>query len=292
MTSEKTLVVAFDGMDYGLIKKWDLDCVQQEEFGRIDNSTDMSKVMTSELFASFITGLNHTNHGIKGLKVYDNKKRGEIYDYFQETRFESSLRGYNFLLRVLWAAFDLKEYKPTKSDLNPECTSLFDEIEHSRAMFIPSYNPSNFWTSDADWEPLKLGYDLSRAARGYDGREFNYRKKELFREIESDYISPRNFLMCHFHRLDTYQHFYGDKDIGTYNLSKLKPIYDEMDELASKIKEKALSSGYDTVIFISDHGLPEGEEHNKNAFYSSNNSLFPDKKPHITDFFDQIKERV
>ena len=64
-----------------------------------------------------------------------------------------------------------------------------------------------------------------------------------------------------------------------------------MDELAKKIKQKALQKGYERIIFMSDHGLPAEEGHNENAFYSSNKELFGEEKPHITDFYDKFKHR-
>lgn len=56
--------------------------------------------------------------------------------------------------------------------------------------------------------------------------------------------------------------------------------------------EKGEEEGFDTVLFVSDHGLPDVEKggHNENAFYSCNKELFGDKTPHITDFHDKILE--
>jgi predicted AlkP superfamily pyrophosphatase or phosphodiesterase len=96
--------------------------------------------------------------------------------------------------------------------------------------------------------------------------------------------------MCHFHRVDQFQHYYGDESIGRFDQDKLLDLYRETDELASNIKQKALSAGYDCIIFMSDHGLPTEDQHNKQAFYSSNIELFGDDTPHITDFHDKILE--
>jgi hypothetical protein len=65
-----------------------------------------------------------------------------------------------------------------------------------------------------------------------------------------------------------------------------------MDEMAAEIQQKAEEEGFDTVLFISDHGLPDVENggHNENAFYSCNRELFGDKTPHVTDFHDKILE--
>jgi hypothetical protein len=52
----KTLIIAFDGLDYELIQEFGLETIPQREFGKIDNTTGITSIVTYELFASFITG--------------------------------------------------------------------------------------------------------------------------------------------------------------------------------------------------------------------------------------------
>lgn len=62
------LVVAFDGLDHHLINRYGCDALREmEEFGTFDNHTGIHSVATSELFASFITGKTHVDHGVTGL---------------------------------------------------------------------------------------------------------------------------------------------------------------------------------------------------------------------------------
>lgn len=75
-------------------------------------------------------------------------------------------------------------------------------------------------------------------------------------------------------------------------MEKVEETYHEADRFAGEILEKAEENGFETVIFMSDHGLPDVEEggHNENAFYSCNHELFGEETPHITDFHDKILE--
>ena len=286
--SEKVLVVAFDGLDRELIEEFNLENIKQEEFGPIDNQTGMKKIYTSELFASFITGTNWEKHGIEGLNKWKSS-RGEILDRIVPQKLLETKRGMHRLRETLKSLLDAEETKYDKQDLKID--TLFEKIENSRPMFIPSYNPSTFWTIEADLRPLAYGKTPGETMNHYDTREFRYRKEKLFSELENDFVPARDFLMMHFHRSDTFHHLYGDPE-GNYDEEKLREMYREMDELAGEIKEKASAKGYNCIVFMSDHGLPAKIGHNENAFYSSNEKLFPDSTPKITDFYDKILKLV
>ncbi|MFB6145270.1 MAG: alkaline phosphatase family protein [Candidatus Nanohaloarchaea archaeon] len=290
MSSKNILVVAFDGLDYELVDDFDLDNIQQDEFGRIDNKTGMSSIKTSELFASFITGEYPESHGVKGLNREEDAWKKKVIDFLIPRVVQKRVMGGETLKMILEAILkpeDDRRYE--KEDLEVE--SFFDRLENSRAMFVPSYNPSIFWTSGA-WNEIMKAHSFSQSAvKCWDKYEYSRRKTEFFSELDSDIMPARSLLMCHFHRPDAHQHFYGDETINV-DKDKLRKLYFEVDDLAAEIKEKALEKGYDYVIFMSDHGLVTEECHNENAFYSSNKELFPDKTPHITDFHDRILELV
>lgn len=287
--SEKILVVAFDGLDSELVDKFDLEHVNLDYIGSVDNQTGMSRIMTSELFASFITGTNYEEHGVKGLQYYDNGFIGSLIERTVARPFiMQNIRGSHRLQDALLGLFQVKRRRYTKKDL--EIESIFDKIENSRAMFVPGYNPDVFWETRCESKPLEYGYDKEKYLEFWDNRAYKHRKKTLFNELS---IMSRPLLMCHFHRTDLHQHVYGDKSAGLYDEEKLYKLYKETDELAAKIKDKAIEAGYDTIIFMSDHGLPEDAgnkaSHNKNAYYSSNKKLF-EETPKITDFHDRIIE--
>ena len=286
----KVLVVAFDGLDRKLIRDFDLENIFQEEFGSIDVRTDVSSVVTSELFASFITGKTYEEHGVKGLNKWTNSKIDKFEESVSGIKFFDKFYGLRKAIFESINKLNALKRKHRKIDLCSD--SLFEHIDNSRAMFVPAYNPSILWGCDSGFKPLRYNYNLKQTANFWDNREYRFRKNKLFKELDSEFTPTRDFLMCHFHKPDIYHHLYGDKNVGIVDEDKLKSMYDEIDKLAKEIKEKALESGYDTVIFMSDHGLPAEKEHNENAFYSCNHELFPDREPHITDFHDKILELI
>lgn len=283
---KKTIVIAFDGLDYELIKKFDLENIPQKEFGTIDNDTGINRRMTSELFASFITGKLSGEHGIEGLVKWTNPRVGKIESFLED---KPLMKSFKDLRHSIWTSINSLQAEKAKFDKEDlECNTIFEEVENSRAIFVPGYNPSVFWKIGAELRPIQAGYSLEQTMEHYDTREFRYRKNVIFSELENDIIPARDFLMCHFHRSDTFQHLYGDDHIGAYDEEKLEGMYNEIDELAGKIKENALEKGYERIIFMSDHGLPDETEHNRKAFYSSNVEIFAGSKPHITDFYERF----
>lgn len=242
------LVVAFDGLDRELIEEFELENVKQEEYGSIDNKTGMSAQMTSELFTSFITGKNYEDHGVKGLKKNLRPERQKIVDLLAPESFTGKIRGFDFLRRNLERILDIDRRKYKKEDI--ECETIFEEIGNSRAMFVPGYSPSMLWTMMGFGKPLEYGYTSSDILKMWDEQEYEYRKEELFSELENPILEPRDFLMCHFHRPDTHHHFFEGaiKNRGKadeeYGRSKLKKMYQETDQLAKEIKEKAEEKGY------------------------------------------------
>jgi hypothetical protein len=277
------LVVAFDGLDEELIEKFNLEEIKQSEIGTIDNKTGMNEIMTSELFTSFITGHTSEVHGISGLKLPNSYAKKKLIDKISSPVLTDKFPGYYRLQKAVSEILDYKTYKPDSSDYDED--TLFEKIIDSKALFVPGYNPSWFWRINADLEPLREGATIDETAQHYE-REFEFRKKKLFEELENEY----NFLMCHFHKIDTMQHLYGGQK-GKYNEERLRGYYEEIDDFAGEIKQKA---DYDTIIFMSDHGIPDLEtnQHNENAFYSCNHELFGDKTPHITDFHNKILDLV
>lgn len=283
--TENVLVVAFDGLDKELIEEFELENIQQEEFGTIDNQTGMKHIYTSELFASFITGKTHQEHGIEHLTTWEDENKGRLIETVAPKSIVESTKGFHRLRETLKTLLKTDEVKFSQEHIQEK--TLFEKIDNSRAMYVPGYNPSIFWQLKAETLPLEYGYGSDIAAEFWDTREHEFRKKNFFSELENEIVSPRDFLMIHLHRTDFHQHLYGDPT-GVMDRDKLRNLYQEADELAGEILEKA-EGKYDTVIFMSDHGLPAEKGHNENAFYSSNKPLFKET-PRITEFHDKILE--
>lgn len=293
MGKNSVIVIAFDGLDHEFFQKWDLENLKNlEEAGRIDNTTRIHRRTTPELFASFITGETWEVHGAKGPNYWTNSLIGQI----ENKIFKDSIYVFNKtkgLRRAIYESInqlDAERIRYTKEDLDVD--TIFEKIENSRAMFVPGYNHSPMWGQGASFLPLESYHNQFNkkytVENWWKGREHRYRKEKLWNELN---LCVRSFLMCHFHRPDIEQHLYGDKELGKVNTNKIKRYYLELDDLAGKIIEKSQEAGYDEIIFMSDHGVPEKEmNHNKNAWYASSTQLFENQKPHITDFYDKILE--
>lgn len=277
------LVVAFDGLDSELIEEFGLEKVKQSEFGNIDNDTGISSRKTGELFASFITGKTHEQHGIEGIELENtrfHKLEGKFGDIFPLNKFQGLRTAiYESINRL-----DYESRRPHREDI--PVNTLFEEIPDSEDLFVPSYSKN--WTFVIGTMTSPMNYGASRdEVMDYHDREYEWRKQKLFEALDQPYNTGFNFLMCHFHRPDLAQHMFAYD--GVIEEEKLKQIYYETDELAKEIIEQAEDS-YDYIIFMSDHGLPTEKGHNENAFYSCNRELFGEETPHITDFHDKILE--
>lgn len=268
---KRVLIIAFDGLDRELIENYDCERIKQREFGKISLG-GFKRINTPQVFASFITGKTEAEHGINKIGEYPDSIKGGLIKYLPPDFILKNLKGGFFLRITFERLLSIDRELPGKSDLEAE--SFFEKINHSEAICVPAYNPSSMyriWRKVSRIEDRKKLTDV----------EFIQRRIKLYRVIKEE----KELVMCHFHKPDAYHHLFWE--IG--RKKKVKEMYEEMDKFAEEIKNRAQGK-YDYIIFMSDHGLPSGQEHNKNAFYSCNKELFPDKTPHITDFHDKILE--
>jgi hypothetical protein len=282
MNNEKSLVVAFDGLDKELIDEYELENIRQEEYGSIDNYTGIKERMTSELFASFITGKTYEEHGVTGLST-DLTFGDKLAKYVFSEWLAKRVRGVHTLRQWLMDHRSTKNINYTKKHLQTD--TIFEKIDMSLPLYVPSYNPEVYWLLGHP-HLINRNYDTERFMKEarYDTelrlREGTATQAALF-DVNKDFW---DFIMFHVHDPDAFQ----DTHVGD-----LEEEYRRLDDIAGEILEEF--EGW-TVIFMSDHGRPDGSkgahEHNKNAFYSCNKELFGDETPHITDFHDKILEEV
>jgi hypothetical protein len=271
----KVLIISFDGLDYELIKEYNCKNIMQKEFGRIDNHTNIKNIITPELFASFLTGETSDTHGLQKMKVWNNRYIERLESLIEK------LGPLNRFKRLRWGIYRFLgiERIPQKVTMQ----TLFDKIRNSKAINVPSYTTSPLFGEY--FKPLQLYGSISDVIKLTE-MEFVWVKSELWTEIDKGY----DLLMAHFQKPDVYQHLFGtEARSGEYNEKKIRELYEEMDELARKIKIKAREK-FDIILFMSDHGVPDKNsiyKHNENAFYSLNKKLNIGM-PHITDFHDLI----
>jgi len=272
------LIITFDGMDIELIREYGCkNLMGMEEFGTLDNTTGISTIITNELWASFITGETWKKHGV----ISKNRPSSDFLFQIEKLnryRFFRKFMGLrrSFYKNVPFLNSEIRAYD--KRDL--KVPSIFDKVGNSKAIDVRSYNVG--YNYDL-MKPLQI--NVKEATEELE-RFTEFKRKELFESMEEDH----NLIMAHFHKPDHIHHWYWE--VG--KMDKVEETYHEMDKFAGEILEKAEENGFDTVIYMSDHGLPDVENggHNENAFYSCNHELFGDKTPHITDFHDKVLEIV
>lgn len=279
---DRLLIVAFDGMDKDLIEEFELQNIPQEEFGTLDNHTDITRIMTSELFASFITGKTHEEHGITGLKKGENRRRDSYKSKLKNLGI-SNVPGFYRIYSLLFEKNDKRKYLP--GDLQSK--TIFSKADAGKSLYVPVHSPSplfmlgyphSIMEFEGQYDIIKnTKFDTNRRLKGGIGGQ-----PGLF-DISKEFW---NLVMIHLHDPDPIQ------DIGV-DKPDLEKRYRELDEIAGKIKEEF--TGWN-IIFMSDHGRPKdtnaAHEHNENAFYSSNIDLFEEQTPKITDFHDKIIEEL
>ncbi|MFB6144810.1 MAG: alkaline phosphatase family protein [Candidatus Aenigmatarchaeota archaeon] len=271
--ADRVLVVAFDGLDRELIDEFGLEEIKMQEYGEIDNDTGISKRMTSELFTTFITGKTHEEHGIKGLSQ-DESDRDLVSKIPKSIRYR--LKKSERLMEAAGALLGWENQDIYTRD-QIRCDTLFDEISNSKDLNIPVYSENTYM--ERMFLGFRLGFGSDVVERDLEA-EHDKRKKETMNAISEGY----DFLMSHFFYPDTFQHLYEGTDNEKENL---REMYEQMDRLAGKIRRNAKYAGFDTIIFISDHGRPTKSAHNTNAFYSSNKELYQ-KNPRMKDFYEDI----
>lgn len=272
----KVLIVAFDGLDYKFIRRFNCESLMQKEFGKI-NLEDIYKIATPEIFSNFLTGKNWKEHGVKGffnikfpflrkiknflLRHYEFPLVPEIYDSLHD-----------FFMKYLKPFFGTYE----RTDLKGK--TFLDEIEGSEVIALSpplSWLLSSKEKKEKKDKPRGIEEILNHLEETTDKT-----KEMLFNKMQAG----KKVLMAHFHEPDNIQHIYlQEKE----NRQKIKEIYRKMDRLTQEIKKKASEEDYEVVLFFSDHGVPTEFSHKKRAFYSLNRELNLDN-PKMRDFYKII----
>lgn len=274
----KTLIIAFDGMAYRLLKKYNCKTIMQKEFGEIDIDIGLKKNMTSPLFASFLTGKKPEEHGVTRLKYWTNRTIDKLWLGLSNMpgfiKYNAVLKEVIENIRSLNAFYQYPDKRWLK------CETIFEKIGGSVGVGIPGWNFKV--TSSLQRLVHRLG--VPRTVEHLSERFFWVKRKgkRIIREGE------KQLIMLYTHEPDHLQHIFLKKN---KNEGIIKNWYEKCEEMTKELKNLALEKGYEWILIFSDHGVPSSEVfHTPNAFYSSNLPLF-DSKPHITDFYRVILKR-
>lgn len=277
---EGIMIIAFDGMDVNLIDQYGLENIPMQEFGTIDNATDISRRMTCELFTTFLTGETYQEHGVEGLRRSEASENSKLPDIRKMIPEKASSTARNLLRKndtihgIYSSLATSLSPKYNRDDIN--CKTFLEKIDASKPLFVPVWNPMFEWQCGLPDGGLKSGFNREKVIDR--NRDYTEMRLEKFWNITQDFW---DLVFLHLHDPDLQQ------DMG---LEDLKEDYERLDEVAGAILDEF---GDDWVILLmSDHGkIQENHiQHNENPFYSCNIELFSDGVPHIADFHNKILE--
>lgn len=283
----KCVVLAFDGLEYNLVKKFDLMTLKQEEYGKVRiPKTCYRKVKSPQfneahlepytplVWFSFLTGKLPARDTFS-YKKWDN----QFLDALQSLTTKVGLgriKNKGKLFRLLGFSFRNLE----KQDYT--VPTIFDLAERSHAINIPIYSKDRSFNLDENPDDFDNFKDFVDTVLTNQMRKFHELKERALRSLEQQ--DDWDLFMVYFKTLD----HYGELCFG--NIQRLKDAYSKFDRFVAEVNDKVKNS---FVLIISDHGMerlgktPFGK-HSNYAFYSINMQLKL-KKPKITDFYTLIK---
>ncbi|QDA30481.1 hypothetical protein FH039_01045 [Thermococcus indicus] len=264
---KRIIILGIDGLEYNLVREWDLHHIKQRAYTKTDLS-DFRVIVTPPIWASMITGRRvpeiekpfirrqkfiaqetAIEKNIKkplyvkiGAKILPENVRRKIGDIVAPNPFEKT---YDYLLRT-------KRYK-----------TIFDYFDKTWTNGIPSYG-RNVSTPE-------VKATMGEAVKGnlkplieYAMKTYEKDRKALMEALEEDY----ELIFWYTPFLDEVSHFLIGKKL------KLMNLYLDLNKLAKLVSEK-LDEG-DVLYIISDHGMepvpgdPRGGDHSDHGFFSSN----------------------
>ncbi|WP_148236379.1 alkaline phosphatase family protein [Thermococcus sp. 4557] len=262
----RIIILGIDGLEYNLVKEWNLKYLQQRAFTKT-NLSDFEVIVTPPIWAAMLTGRKIpeieepfikrqkfiANKGnitkvktpwyVKlGAKVLPLSIRRRLGDAITSNPFEAT---YDYLLR------------------NRKYRTMFDYFEKTWTNGVPSYgrNVSNPEVREAMKEAVKGNL---RPLIEYAMRTYERDRRALMEALEGDY----ELIFWYTPFLDEVSHFLIGKKL------KLMNLYFDLNKLAKLVSEK-MDEG-DVLYIISDHGMepvpgdPRGGDHSDHGFFSSN----------------------
>lgn len=267
----KIFILALDGLEYTLVKKWGLLNLLQKVHGIIDVSEfkdEKGRLLTPCIWSAFITG--------KKTRIKDWWTYGRTLDWIRTKPPLVWIKG----KRKLITRLGLRRRVVNRKDLNTQ--TIFEEAENSIALNVPSYNvptEPNIWL---------LKVFKKKGLTAYEKSVWDLHKSRVKQTLNLLKNKNWSLFMTWFQIADLFGHIYIAK-----KLDNLRKAYFSLDYLASKLKNLVID---DDAIFliVSDHGMMISKDgvsgdHSKYAFWSMNIDM--DWRPkRITDFHAKILE--
>ena len=216
--------------------------------------------------------------GLKNLmqKVYGKTDISEFSQPRTVVIWSSFLAGKNLEKRVLALGRNFWKFK-----LKPEET-FFSAFKKWKAIDVPGFT-YKFEKHKKEKDLLKAYFEEQVTVEEFDRFCFKIHKenkKEFFESLEENY----EILMAYFDLADIIGHLsFGIK-------SKMKVIYEELDNIAKEVKEKL--SPENKLLIISDHGMKaigRYGDHSEHGFFSMSENI-QIQNPKITKFREIIEK--
>ena len=261
----KIFILGLDGLEYNLVKKWDLQNLKQKEYCKISVPiTEKRGVpLSPEVWASFLTGKQ-----ILGLEFVRPGSTGKIMKFLMFLRRHIPLslgigRRVRHKAPRTFPQLKLSTFidKPGVSEIN----APYYSYDHTVFSTIQRFGNDEISMQQAVNELLAI---------------YKKRKKQILSEIEIK-LKSSNVVFAFANFPDSIQHFLFMRP------QSIKKLYIDLDNFVLSLKRIVKDEGF---VIISDHGfdLKKGM-HSLYGFYSSNMIINP-KPKRITDFYNIILE--
>lgn len=271
----RVLVLSFDALEYDLVESSNMKNLKQVEYGKTALPLKPEDpILTPVIWCSFITGEMPEVHGIRAFDEWKNpiiNRLQTVFFHIPHSILGSEKRK---KLASLLGKLGFKTRPRFQHRQNIKCDTIFDDINDSIAISVPSFNEDEV---NRELSLMLVEAPKSRV-KSKVWSVFQDRKRRLFEALEKDW----RLLMVHFFITDVIQHLY------FYDSKYIESMYQEMDELVREVKSRI--EGDTLVLVVSDHGQKKGL-HTPYGFYSCNRRLNL-QKAKITDFAGIIRREL
>jgi len=277
---KQTIVLALDGLDYFLVKRFKLKSLQQEVNYKI-YLKEFPILSTHPIWASIISGKLPEEHGIKTITRWKNPVIQYLNEFLSKRLNllkNTDQISKNILVSDILRKIGFKKI-PWGKDYwrKKHIATIFDIIKDSIAISVPTWNEDRVYQLIR--KELVMAIGDKKRMKNLEKlllRDFNKKKRLLFTTIKR---KKYNLVFCYFITLDTIGHMYrGD-------LGKMKRFYQLFDGMVKQLRETFQGR----IIIISDHGMKKvGNygDHSRYAFCSFN--FFVERPKSIVDMFHII----
>lgn len=274
----RVIILAYDGLEYDLVEKFNLENLKQKEYGKTDIS-DFKVTSTPILWGSFLTGERITKYLKRDL--IKNRVISFIYYSLEELRRRLKLDRTSLGDIITNVIQKVDSYRSNFWKLNiPVETTFLSSFNKVEIIDVPLLNNK----SEKVYELAEV-LNERISEREWEQRiwkQYQRKKKKLLHSLNN----KNDLLMIWICISDVFGHlFRGD-------LSKMFEVYQELDELTKEVK---LNAPEDTwILIVSDHGMRRlgeryGDHSKMNYGFYSSNIVLKLNRPKITDFYNIIR---